>query len=298
VFDRIVVGYAGDQAGRDAVRLAITLAGVCGSELTVVFPYKPLFASVSGDAAEERVRAEVSALTADVGELNAPTYHWTPSSWPIRGLHEMARFAESDLLVFGSARDGLSDHLHISLMERMVHGAPCAVAVAPPRYADGAPQQLLRIGVGFSSSEEGIAALHLARKLAARAGGRLEVFAGAGLEPSLASYASSSPDLPQVERQIFQETETALERATDELGNQVPLERETIRGDPADVLIERSSELDVLVLGSRAYGPVRHALMGSVSAGVMREALCAVLVVPRGVSRRDRDTAEERSGDD
>lgn len=52
-------------------------------------------------------------------------------------------------------------------------------------------------------------------------------------------------------------------------------------GDPADVLVERSRSLDLLVIGSRGYGPVRHALVGNVSWAVIRSASCPVLVVPR-----------------
>jgi nucleotide-binding universal stress UspA family protein len=295
VFDRIVVGYAGDQAGQDAVRLAAALAVLLEGELTVVFPYHPLFASVPGDVAEKRVREEVTALTVGIEGLATPTYHWTSSSWPIHGLHEMARYEDAQLIVLGSARAGMADHLHVSLMERMVHGAPCAVAVAPPHYADGSPGPFLRVGVGFSTAEEGIAALHLARQLAARAGGRLDVIAGAGLEPALASYAFSSPALPEVERQIYEETKATLERATEELGDEVPVQRETIKGDPAGVLIERTRELDILMLGSRAYGPLRHALMGSVSARVIRDAHCPVLVMPRGVGKDDSGAAAQGS---
>jgi nucleotide-binding universal stress UspA family protein len=298
VFERIVIGYAGDQAGRDAVALAARLAALLGSEVTIVFPYHPLLAPASSDAAEARVREEVIALTAGVEGLTPPTYHWTPSSWPIHGLHELAVYEKADMIVFGSAREGLADHVHVSVMERMVHGAPCAVAAAPAHYSDGESGRFVRVGVGFSLSAEGTCALHLARELAARAGGRLQVIAAAGLEPALASYAFSSPALPEVERQIYEDTRAALERATSELGDEVELQRETISGDPASVLIERSSDLDVLVLGSRAYGPVRHVLMGSVSARVMREAHCPVLVVPRGVGVRSegvgRDTDARR----
>ncbi len=67
-----------------------------------------------------------------------------------------------------------------------------------------------------------------------------------------------------------------------ELAGGVPVHTQTVEGNAADVLVERSRELDLLVLGSRAYGPVRHALLGSVSAAVMREAHCPVLVMPRG----------------
>jgi nucleotide-binding universal stress UspA family protein len=297
VFDGIVVGYAGDQAGRDAVTLGAGLASLLGSALRVVFPYRPLFASVPAEIAEERVREEVAGITADIEGLAALTYRSTLSSWPIHGLHDVAGYEQAELIVFGSARGRLADHLHVSLMERMVHGAPCAVAVAPAHYAERSPQPFLHVGVGFSNSEEGISALHLAREFAARTAGHLDVIAGAGLEPALASYAFSSPALPEVERQMLEETKATLEHITEAFGDEVPLQREAIKGDPASVLIERSSELDILVLGSRAYGPVRHALLGSVSARVMREAHCPVLVVPRGVGRGGSRAAADQSAE-
>jgi hypothetical protein len=130
--------------------------------VTIVFPYYPLLASVPGDQAEEHVRGEVQALVGGIDGLAAPTYHWTSSPWPIHALHELARYEKTDLVVFGAACEGLADHLHISLTERMVHGATCAIAVAPAGYADSRPAGLHRVGVGFSDSEEGSTALHLA----------------------------------------------------------------------------------------------------------------------------------------
>ena len=316
MLDRIVVGYAGDQAGRDAVALAGKFAAACKGRLTVVFPYHPLLARQASEQAQERVRTEVETLLGEIessGGLGEPTYHWTSSSWPIHALHELADYEAAQLIVFGAAREDLGDHLHVSLMERMVHGAPCAVAVAPAGYAPPAPHapaatvapeglpvaarhhELSRIGVGFSSSQEGRAAVRLARELAGLTGAVVRVIAGAGLEPALASYAFSSPALEEVENEICAETEQTLARVCRELsaGDGVPVEHETIRGDPASVLIERTAELDLLVLGSRAYGPLRHVLLGSVSARVMREARCPVLVVPRGVSHTDGHPDEQ-----
>ncbi|HWY90606.1 MAG TPA: universal stress protein [Solirubrobacteraceae bacterium] len=287
VLEKIVVGYAGDQAGRDAVKLAARLAAVLSSHVTIVFPYHPLSASVPGDRAEEDVRGEVQALTAGIGGLAAPTYHWSPSPWPIHALHELAGYEDANLIVFGAAHEGLADHLHVSLMERMVHGAPCAVAVAPAGYAGRDPGEAGRVGVGFSDSDEGKAALHLAHELAGILGGELEVIAGSGLSPALASYAFSSPSLPAAEDEMYAETKANLERVAGELGDGVPVHLETVRGDPSEVLIERSGNLDILMLGSRAYGPLRHVLLGSVSACVMREAHCPVLVVPRGAPPRE-----------
>jgi nucleotide-binding universal stress UspA family protein len=49
------------------------------------------------------------------------------------------------------------------------------------------------------------------------------------------------------------------------------------------VLIRVSEHLDLLVCGSRGYGPVRAVLLGGVSRRVAAEARCPVIVLPRGV---------------
>jgi nucleotide-binding universal stress UspA family protein len=54
------------------------------------------------------------------------------------------------------------------------------------------------------------------------------------------------------------------------------------RGDPvAKLLADAEIGVDLLVLGSRGFGPVMRLLIGSVSSRVIREAPCPVLVVPR-----------------
>jgi hypothetical protein len=47
--------------------------------------------------------------------------------------------------------------------------------------------------------------------------------------------------------------------------------------------VDLSSGLDLLVCGSRGYGPVRGVLLGSVTRRVIGEAHCPVIVLPRGV---------------
>jgi len=52
--------------------------------------------------------------------------------------------------------------------------------------------------------------------------------------------------------------------------------------DPVHELIEASHELDLLLLGSRGRGRLHRALLGSVSAPVVRGAACPLLLVPPG----------------
>jgi nucleotide-binding universal stress UspA family protein len=55
------------------------------------------------------------------------------------------------------------------------------------------------------------------------------------------------------------------------------------KGAAGPFLAERSESLDLLVCGSRRYGPLRAVLLGSVTADVLSHAACPVVVVPRGV---------------
>jgi hypothetical protein len=53
-------------------------------------------------------------------------------------------------------------------------------------------------------------------------------------------------------------------------------------GDVVRELATQSTGLDLLVAGSRGYGPMRSVLLGGVTGRLMREAACPLIIVPRG----------------
>ena len=65
------------------------------------------------------------------------------------------------------------------------------------------------------------------------------------------------------------------------------VERLAVSGDPATELARAAADrrAALLVVGSRGRGPVRAALLGSVSAGVTRHSPCPVLIVPHDAAR-------------
>jgi nucleotide-binding universal stress UspA family protein len=74
---------------------------------------------------------------------------------------------------------------------------------------------------------------------------------------------------------------SALERALTAAGR-APDAGHVFTGEPVDALVGLSERVDLVVCGSRGYGPIRSVLLGGAGHGLLRDARCPVLVVPRG----------------
>ncbi len=123
------------------------------------------------------------------------------------------------------------------------------------------------------------------------------------MKPRLADASAAEATTPARDRRDPEDVEgehrLAAERAlrdtVDELGADVPVEVEALIGDPVELLVAASEHLDLLVCGSRGYGPLRAVLLGSVSGAVTMAARCAVIAVPRGVRTSLDDLAGQPS---
>ena len=74
----------------------------------------------------------------------------------------------------------------------------------------------------------------------------------------------------------------ALDEALASLPDDVEATDELLEGDVVDELASLDErEVDLLVCGSRGYGPVRRVLLGGVSGRLIRRAACPLVVVPR-----------------
>jgi nucleotide-binding universal stress UspA family protein len=204
-------------------------------------------------------------------------------------LHEAAEAEDAGLLVVGSTRQGaIGRVLPGSTADRLMHGAPCPIAIVPPGWEAGAGLQT--IGVAYVDTEEGREALRGAHALAKRAGATLRVLTAIKAGPAIYSKTEArtaeqpGKDEVEVEGEWRGRAEEALRRATDALDGDVPVETDAFVEDPADVLIRVSEHLDLLVCGSRGYGPPRAVLLGGVSRRLTAEAQCPVIVLPRGVT--------------
>ena len=189
---------------------------------------------------------------------------------------------QAAMIVVGSTHTGSLGRVRPGATgERLLNGAPCAIAVVPDGYRSGERDVAGAIGVAYDGSKEASAAAHAAAGIAHALGTRLEVIGVLAPDPAYGGGelmgGSADPAMREVLRGDLKKVlEAALPASVD--ANRVVLD-----GDPAGRLIERSSNLGVLVIGSRGYGPLRAVLVGGVSGRVVRAAQCPVIVTPRGV---------------
>jgi len=303
-FARILVGYVATEQGADARALGVDLAAACGADLMLVSVVPAVWmehgsartgpALVHSGARDRMASAleEASAELASGSGLGHVERRLEASFSAARGLHDTALSEDADVIVVGSSRHGTLGHvLFGSVGERLLSGAPCAVALAPRGHATREPRPIRVVAVGFDGSPEAQVALRTAHGLAARTGATVRVLMV--IEPPAAIPGHFVP-LPGVEPLVTIERGEALERqelaaysaledALKALGGHVTVDSQVlVGGDPASAILDSARpDVDLLVLGSRAYGPVRRALLGSVSNVVVRHASCPVLVTPR-----------------
>ena len=206
-----------------------------------------------------------------------------------RALQEEAERDGAAMLVVGSSRRAGSRRVAAgSTGERLLHGAPCPVDVVPRGWT--ARATVSTIGVAWTDSEEAREALRAAWALARRVGAELRAFTV--VRETLQMRMEAEPRIKegQLGRDVIdvlgEHKLYALMKLEEEaaaLGGEVPVTTEAFEGDPAEVLVDLSRGVDLLVLGSRGYGPLRSVLLGSVSRRVMAKAHCPVSVLPRGV---------------
>ena len=288
----IIVGYDPMTSDRAPINFGVAAARFTGAPLIIAS------ASAAGDRPNAGQQDEDLVIDAS-GALDQARRELEPEGIPVecrelantsaaRALHETSEAEDAGLLVVGSTQRGpVGRVIPGSTAERLMHGAPCPIAIVPPGWEAGAGLQT--IGVAYVDTDEGREALRGAHALARRAGASLRVLTA--VKAGLAMYGETEArtaerrgrDFEEVEGELRVRAEDALRRATQALDGDVAVEVDAFVEDPADVLVRVSENVDLLVCGSRGYGPLRAVLLGGVSRRLTAEARCPVIVLPRGV---------------
>jgi nucleotide-binding universal stress UspA family protein len=288
----ILVGYDPDAGDQAPVEFGIAAAEFTGAPLIVGAVHASAAAlgpNGEGVVEEQLVDGHGESMDHLGAELRRHGIKVECRSLPglsaPHALHEAAEEFGAGLVVVGStSRGSVGRLLPGSTAQRLMHGAPCPVAVVPRSWTRGGG--LRTIGVAYVDTPEGHRALDDAVALARRSGAKLRVLHAAmprGLSGTFGGGDAMTPATTYDE--LASAVRVRAERAVDAATagqNGIEVEPDVSVGDPADFVIAASERLDLLICGSRGYGPARAVLLGGVSRRVASEAYCPVIVLARG----------------
>jgi nucleotide-binding universal stress UspA family protein len=283
----VIVGVDGSERSIDALVLADRLGAALRRPVVIAYvhPYGEL-ASLFSEGDYERLVREVAESTFDQIREHLPSVperrlQLVTEASPAGGLHAMAEREGASLTVIGSSSRSRIGHILVGgTGERLLSGASAPVAVAPAGYAATAGR-LGVVGCGFDGSRESRRALAWTGRLARTTSARLLVLSV--YERTLPASLAVGGGLPtaSINDVLRRQFEERVASAVSELHADIDASQRLLDGDAQQLLARESGDLDLLVVGSRGYGPLRAVLLGSVSSALVRSAQSPLVVVPR-----------------
>lgn len=295
----VIVGIEGSEGAADALALVRRIAEP--SARLILVRACPVDPTISGDGGTVDARA----LLADAEATLAPLCEgpWMQAvavadPHPARALARLAQESCAALVVLGASHTGrLRRVVPGSTGERLLPGSPCPVAVAPRGYAHRT-EPIEVVSCAYDATPDARRALQWAAQMAHQLGTRLAVLRVLE-EPTVADATLAlDPSAASAVRRMRDMAEAQTRRAVAELDPSLNAEAVVLRGDPLHELRRCTSEADLLVVGSRGYGPLRGVMSGTLSGRLMRAAAFPLVLVPPTARARSaaRDTSHGSTG--
>ena len=267
-----IVGYDGSDAAGCALGFTRELARATGAGILAANVYAvpvPLVAPYPANLVPP-LDPDLEAVQRKAAEEVLETVGPGARSRAVRGesvpreLHALADAEDAALIAVGATHRGpVGRLLPGSVGERTVHGAPCPVLVVPE--GEGA-QSIRSIGVAYDGHDESRRALRIAAELAERVGAALVL-------------------ITAIDGTRGRADEAMLEQVAQQLRSPGLEVRTRILVAPAGpALVAETHDVDLLIAGSRGYGPLRSVMLGATTRHLVDHAPCPVLVVPRSAT--------------
>ena len=285
------MGVNARPEGRDAAVLGAVLARITGADLMLIAVIADPIVLPPVGVSWKSLRKEAQAGLAQIRDAVMPVARTAVRTdlSVARALRRVVAREHRDLLVVGSSDKAPEGSVRIGKRVRQLLGyAACPLAIAPRGIQHKTEVSIKRIGVGYDGGGESESALSLAALISVAAGAELHV---CGVVDDRAGSTLWSPgpaalvlaelgDVVQIELDGLRERAVAAAHLLD------PNARVDIRrGRPADALLDLCADVDLLVIGSRRWGPVARVLLGSTGESLAYHATCPILIVPRANDR-------------
>src|SRR4051812_23371919 len=286
-----IAAHDGTERGADAVALARLFARPhCGPVRMVHVcrarePSDPLADPARDPIRAERVRVrgfeERARLPGDPLPLNLAAQSVA------HGLQDVAKREPAAVVVVASSPGGDPGRTFPGdTAQRLMHGAPCPVAIAPEGYASRAASEIGVIGVAVDAGPESWEAVRHAIELAR--GFDAYVRVTTAIDPWAEATALGVSELVEdVRVATIARAQDLLRDVRLQVPGDVVVETDLCEGQHGEAIVAACDEgVDLLVCGSRSYGPERVVLLGTTTSYLVAHSSCPVLVVPRGAVER------------
>jgi nucleotide-binding universal stress UspA family protein len=282
---RIVVGVDGSVGADRALEWAVAEAELREAELELVLGFvlqvrRAPLATSSRDIAEATMDEVIERNAGVLGRIA-----WKSEVVPLLGRpYADAVLEESDdadLVVVGSrGLGGFTELLLGSTGHRVAAHATCPVAVI---RGDGSGADAATIVVGVDGSQAARRALRWALAEAALRGVDVTLVHGFSLpDPGMLSGVATPEQIASSRAAARETADRIVESALDDVDvpDGVTVTPQIVPGTPAGAVLAHATAGDLTVLGTRGFGRVRRALVGSTSHQVLHHAPGPVVVVP------------------
>ncbi|MFI6477974.1 universal stress protein [Nonomuraea sp. NPDC050663] len=283
--DKVLNGFIPESRGRDGLALAVLLARQARAALSVAVVQPPRWQPPGPARADESawlayLREQAGATLDQARELAGPEAEYIVGfhKGSGRGLVEMARKQDADVVVIGSAPGGARGRIGLgSTADQLLHSSSVPVLLAPRGYGDAPPPEFERLTLAYRrgpSADEAV-------KEAARAAVLLDV------PLRLVTLVVSSGRKAKIEREML---ENLRERATADLKaaargqrRRIQVEVEMLEGASVKHGLDSCEWLpgELIICASSNTGPLRRVFLGDTSLKIVKAAQRPVMILTR-----------------
>lgn len=278
---RIVVGVDGSDHSAAALRWATDHARARGATLEVVHAWQQpdlggyALPPTTAENLERSAQEVLDNALRSITRRGLPVEGRVVAGSPSATLLEAAKGA--DMLVVGArGRGGFGALTLGSTSDQCLHHATAPLAIV---RADRATKPEPQIVVAFDGSEPSVRALAWAIDEARSTGARVTAINAWDFLPDGILPVPSTHDARSQLEVASQEVLAQALPATNDEGSPV-VERKSVYGNAAPVILRAATDVDLIVMGSRGRGGFMSLLLGSVSTQVVHHATSTVVVFP------------------
>ena len=290
----ILVGVDGSREALQAAEWAAARAKINNAQLQIVCAYalpsytaasmESGFAVIDNDAIRASAQTVVDEAVTHLAKLGYQVEGRVEPGDPTAVLVQLSQ--QADLIVVGTrGTGGFADRLLGATSSALPAYSRCPVVVVPARGTDRQFTPVKKIVIGVDGSSRSRKSLRRAIAEAALWGAQLTAVDAVPMASSagVLAWLPATVDRESILRDVRDELKTIC--AAETAGSGVEIHAHALDGNPAALLTEFSTAVELVVVGTRGRGGFAGVLMGSTSQSVLAHSTCPVLVVPTGDGR-------------